>query len=265
PVTDDGNGYWFSFLSEIDVVGGGVAQGGFSTGSQPSVIFGKKFGPTNVSIIDLAGNSAVQTIDTDTEASENLWFVVYVQFSGDANNDTAYLWLNPDSETAPSQSSADAVISTDKLNNGIDHIFFRAEGTTEGGNPTESINYRIDEVHFGTTFESIVPTGPDTGNGGGDPVFVTEDFLNLKVYPNPVSSLLTFEANIESSGTHKLSLVNLAGAEVATIFEGQVHANRVRISETLDGEKLASVQNGLYFIKWESASGIFTRRVLIRK
>ncbi|MGB3465771.1 MAG: hypothetical protein WBA74_10890, partial [Cyclobacteriaceae bacterium] len=34
PVTDDGNGYWFSFLSDIDVVGGGVAQGGFSTGSQ---------------------------------------------------------------------------------------------------------------------------------------------------------------------------------------------------------------------------------------
>ncbi|MEL6557470.1 MAG: T9SS type A sorting domain-containing protein [Bacteroidota bacterium] len=265
PVTDDGNGYWLSFLSDIDVVGGGVAQGGFSVGSQPTVIFGKKFGPTNISIIDLAGNSAVQTIDTDTEASENSWFVVYVQFSGDESEDSAWLWLNPDPNSEPSQDDADAVISTDKLNDGIDHIFFRAEGATEGGNATESINYRVDEVHFGTTFESVVPVGADPGNGGGDPTFVKEELLSLKVYPNPASSQLTFESNIEKPGFHKLSLINLAGAEVATIFAGEIRDKNVKISESLNNDKLGSIQNGFYLIKWESAGGMFTRRILIQK
>ena len=258
-ITDDGNGYWFSFLADIDVQGGGVAQGGFAVESQPSVLFGKKFGPTNVSIIDLMGNSAQQTIDTEVQANVPAWYVIYVKFSGDAEQDSAWLWLNTDPAVEPSQDDADAVIFTTLLNDGIENIFFRAEGTSDG---TVSIDYRVDEIHFGTTFESVVPQGDS-----GGPVTGIEDLIDnefrLFNYPNPFTGTTTISYRLEFAGATYLSLVNLQGRELITLVDSHQTSGQHTVTwDGTDGQG-NKLPPGIYFYRLWSNDQAVTKRLIL--
>lgn len=253
-ISDDGNGYWFSFIADEEIPGDGVAQGGFSNGSEALVLFGKKFGPTNISILDIAANPQI-TEDTEAQADPATWHVIYTKFSGDAEQDSVYLWLNPDPTTPPTLETADATLFTTTLNDGFDAIFFRTEGG-DGG------DYLVDEIHFGTTFESIVPAGEDSG-----PVTGLEELHNnafkLHHYPNPFFHTTTISYHLQQSGKVRLSIFNLQGREVSVLYEGQQFKGAHKVtwdgSDNL-GNKLSA---GMYLYRLQSEGQAVTKRIVL--
>ncbi len=252
-ISDDGNGYWFSFIADEEIPGDGVAQGGFSNGSEALVLFGKKFGPTNISILDIAANPQI-TEDTEAQADPATWYVIYTKFSGDAEQDSIYLWLNPDPTTPPGLETADATLFTTSLNDGFDAIFFRTEGGDGGC-------YLVDEIHFGTTFESIVPVGEGSG-----PVTGLDQLLNnafkLHNHPNPFFNTTTISYHLQRPGKVRLSIFNLQGREVSILYEGQRSQGTHKVTwdgSDNSGNKLAA---GMYLYRLQSQGQSVTKRIV---
>ncbi len=254
PLTDDGNGYWFGFFGNVAPQGGVVAQGGFARGEEPMVIFGKKFSDANASILNIGGNS--QTAQTEVPVAQSNWYVVYLQFSGDEEAETLSLWMNPDPEVTPDLNFPDATLEVGTLNEGFDHIFFR----TEGG----AAEYLIDEIHLGTTFESIVPQGEDGGEVTGIDDLINNAF-KLVNHPNPFSTITHISYQLENSADLRLAIVDLQGREVVTLLDGYQVAGKHMVTWDGSDKNGNALPSGMYLYRLTAAEQTVTRRLMLLK
>ncbi len=246
PIQDDGNEYWFSFIGKANQ---NVGQGGFGNASgDNTVLFGKRNPDAEVSILDIAGSG--EFVKTTTAAEQNNWYVARIQFSGDDEADLVTLWMNPDPEAGPELDFPDAELSVTSLNDGISSVFFRAEGGV-----TE---ISMDEIHFGTTFESVVPVG-DSGEG---PLGLSEG-SNLVNYPNPFRESTTFNFSLENRGQVQLSILDLNGRELVKILDGDQPKGEHRITWDGTGKDGARLSQGIYFYKFLSGEKYTIGRVLL--
>ncbi|MEL7006804.1 MAG: T9SS type A sorting domain-containing protein, partial [Bacteroidota bacterium] len=232
--------------------GGVVAQGGFSNDGEPLIIFGKKFSDATVSILDIGGGGG-GTSQTSVNVSETSWFVTFVQFSGDAEADSIYLWLNPDPTVAPSLASADASMASTALNDGFKEIFFRTEGGVA--------DYFVDEIYFGISFESVAPVGGDTG-----PIAGVEDVINNQFsmynYPNPFAQSTTIKYSLSKAGSTQLSIVNLQGQQIITLKEENNLPGEYTVEWDGRDESGNKLPTGIYFYRLTQDDVSVTKRLV---
>jgi hypothetical protein len=247
-VTDDGNSYWFAYLSQYDnsVDSRSVTQGIFYNlddfeGRNPPMrlLFGRKFNANVNTLFDINGQVTVEA-PVAAEITSLLWTVVKVEFSGDESEDNVYLWYNPaiGDTTDLDVSTANASLATTVLNQGITALGFRCEG------PGQSTLF-VDEVHWGTTFKSIVP-----GAGAGDvtnTTTVSPTIGSIFVYPNPANNFVNFDLNVKTSGNYSLRVFNLSGQHVATPFQGRIGEGEYRVTWDLEGRDDSKISRGFYF------------------
>ncbi|MEO9869404.1 FlgD immunoglobulin-like domain containing protein [Ekhidna sp.] len=247
PITDDGNTYWFSFIGRANQ---NVGQGGFGDASGDNlVLFGKRNPDVEASIHDIGGDG--DFVKTAVNASQVNWYVAKVIFSGDAEADSVLLWMNPDPEVIPDPNFPDAVLEVNSLNDGIASVYFRtAGGVTE---------LSIDEIHLGTTFESIVPLG-DVGGEGPLGLDDVTDFIN---YPNPFVDLTTFHFLLEQREQVQLSILDLNGKEVLRILDGQQAKGEHKITWDGTGKDGNKLSTGMYLYRFAQGGKFKIGRLIL--
>jgi hypothetical protein len=85
--------------------------------------------------------------------------------------------------------------------------------------------------------------------------------LSMKIFPNPV--MVSGEISIKNpvSGEARISVFDLTGRQIQVLYSGFLISGKHKIS--LDAV-LLELNNGIYFIRMESAAGIVTKKLLIR-
>ena len=158
--------------------------------------------------------------------------------------------MNPDPEAGPDLNFPDAELNVTSLNNGIAGVFFRAEGGV-----TE---ISVDEIHFGTTFESIVPLG----DGGENPLSLSEtvDFVN---YPNPFREMTTFQYSLETRSAVRLSVLDLNGREIVRLLDEVQPGGNHEIIWDGTGEEGARLTQGVYFYRFSKGEVMNVGRILL--
>ena len=86
-----------------------------------------------------------------------------------------------------------------------------------------------------------------------------EELSELVIYPNPFSASLSMDVELNSATDLKISLINLQGQVVKTLWQGRFTG----LSQTLSFPTLEHLTNGLYFLRIQnSTGGVITKRVL---
>ena len=83
----------------------------------------------------------------------------------------------------------------------------------------------------------------------------------ISQYPNPASTEATFEFTVPTSEAVSLSIVNVRGELVATIFNQVVEADRV-YSVSHD---LSELQSGIYFVHLNTQDGVMKEKFVVLK
>jgi len=82
-----------------------------------------------------------------------------------------------------------------------------------------------------------------------------------QVYPNPFNPSASVEFGVPDRQTVRVSLHDLSGREVQTLFAGELESNEIRTAK-IDGEELAS---GVYMVRISSSSFVGTRKLVLQK
>lgn len=83
--------------------------------------------------------------------------------------------------------------------------------------------------------------------------------------PNPVSRDARFSFSLANQGRVDLSVFNVLGQKVATVYSGQMPAGQHNLSWNLKGQNGQQLPNGVYFYNLTDGSRSSTRRLLILK
>jgi hypothetical protein len=82
----------------------------------------------------------------------------------------------------------------------------------------------------------------------------------LSVYPSPTSGAFTVECTLPDDGRVTISLYDLSGRRVATVYEGETAAGRQAFSFNA-----AMLTPGVYLVHLDADAGTLTRRVVITR
>jgi hypothetical protein len=88
-----------------------------------------------------------------------------------------------------------------------------------------------------------------------------EDAAMIRQFPNPAENISTFEFEVPNDGEVDMSIVNVRGQVIATIFSGQAEADKT-YQFTQD---VAELQSGIYFIYLNTSEGVFKKKFVILK
>lgn len=102
-----------------------------------------------------------------------------------------------------------------------------------------------------------VPAGPQ---GVGESGNLPKDFNLSQNYPNPFNALTTIEYSLKNDAGITLSVYNVTGQKVATLFEGMQEAGEHQI--IWDAEDVSS---GIYFARFETAGASRNIRMTLLK
>ncbi len=106
----------------------------------------------------------------------------------------------------------------------------------------------------------INPTGVT-----GQPTITKPAFSLMPCSPNPASRDARFSFSLAREGKMELSVFNMLGQKVATVYSGQMAAGQHSINWDLKGQKDQPLPNGVYFYNLTDGSRSSTRRLLILK
>jgi len=135
----------------------------------------------------------------------------------------------------------DTVMTKTQLKN--DNIKFKIEYVTNGS----ANNFYLDNIQIGEESALFTPTVSAS---------------RLSIYPNPTNGIAVIELNNLAKINVEVKLVNILGAEVMNLFEGEVKSNYFRL-ESVD---LSSFETGIYFVKVVSnGSVIKTEKLILNK
>jgi len=80
--------------------------------------------------------------------------------------------------------------------------------------------------------------------------------IRVKLYPNPARYSSNFELNIDKSQQVTISIVNMNGKTLETLFSGSIKSNQFNID-------LSTYSAGVYFINVNTAEGISSHRLIV--
>jgi hypothetical protein len=98
------------------------------------------------------------------------------------------------------------------------------------------------------------------GEAGKDSQFIEKKAM-ISQYPNPATTNATFEFSVPQSEMVTLSIVNLRGELVETVFSEDVDADRM-YTVTRD---ITGLENGIYFVYLNTADGIIKEKFVVLK
>jgi hypothetical protein len=83
----------------------------------------------------------------------------------------------------------------------------------------------------------------------------------ISQYPNPASTSATFEFTVPESEAVTVSIVNIRGELIGTIFSDEVEAERT-YSVSHD---ISELQSGIYFVHLNTAEGVIKKKFVVLK
>lgn len=140
----------------------------------------------------------------------------------------------------PDTSDWEEVVFSKSTLSGQDNIFFKFEFVTNGS----SNNFYIDNIQIGEEADLLLSG--------------TSNNSRIGVYPNPSVGAATIALKNLENKHAKVVLVNILGAEIQHLFEGNVSSNYQRIEADL-----TQCEKGIYFIKVSSNDDIIATEKLI--
>lgn len=223
---DNGATYWLSFLADFtSTSNSNVAfvfftnYRNFSGDNAQRLGIGKGFNTPNIGIL---GKPAAIVNSTTPIRSGIKWYVTKIKLTGNTEPDSVWLWINPDPEVEPAGSDALLKISTAALNDGFQGLMLKAESS-----PAVLTQMRVDEIRFGTTYQSVAEIGSDIVTGIETPEQGTYALGN---YPNPFSTHTTFSFRLNEPGHTSLQVVDMHGRAVAIVLNKQLEAGGHEVS-----------------------------------
>ncbi len=119
------------------------------------------------------------------------------------------------------------------------------------------------ESNFGWNDPSSFGTAKLIGTNAIDEepgIVIARDFSLSQNYPNPFNPSTTIEYTLENAGDIRVTVYNIVGQEVATLFSGSQSAGKHVVS--FDGSDLVS---GMYIYRLESGTSMTTKKMLLLK
>ncbi len=139
----------------------------------------------------------------------------------------------------------------------------------------DSALYQFDEVYFDTVSNTNIigkniffPYGPQ-----GMPTDVTEDESRVlpdmyrlsQNYPNPFNPSTKIEFDLAKSGVVKLTVYNLLGKRVRTLFSGHLSSGRKSVIWDGRDEKGRPLASGIYFYRIKTGDFTDTKKMVLLK
>ena len=133
---------------------------------------------------------------------------------------------------------SDTIMTKTQLKN--DNIKFKFEYVTAGN----ANNFYIDNIQIGEASALFLPT---------------VNASKLSIYPNPTNGKAVITLEHLADMNVEVKLVNILGAEVRNLFEGEIVSNYY----VLDKVDLSTLETGIYFVKVVANGNIVTTDKLI--
>lgn len=253
-IQDDGKVLWLAF--DINFAPGSVANnvGNVTLTRAGNQVFsvGRKFGNRKIGLV-WPGASGYKT-DVDAEGLHRL--VVKIQFSGDTEEEKAWLWVDPDSFNAsgePMESEADIAVPQPgmpplRLNIGIDGVQLKVEGT-----PPLKVGYDnlvLARSFAATAADYVVSNRPTYSS-----------MVPLTIYPNPSPGPVTVSWFQPRSEQVVLRVTDSSGRLVAKHQPGLLPVGQQVISLPA----LEQLPSGSYFLLLSSPSFSSRASLIISK
>ena len=262
-VEDDGSDYWLSFLADFSSDGQSnvtflflTNYRDFSGNNAQRIGLGKNFGVDQIGIFNRSGDGANSTVPM---SGGTKWLLSKLEFTGDEEPDTVYLWIDHNPEVEPDKGDADIVLLTTALNQGFQGFMIK----NESANPVVETLFAIDEIRFGTTYESVAPTGD-----GGEVTGIEDlpgNTFKLHNYPNPFDHTTTISYTLDKPGATRLAILDMTGRVVLNL--DHEYALPGSYTVTWDGEdgKGNRLKNGIYLYRLSQGGASVTKRLVLLK
>ena len=135
----------------------------------------------------------------------------------------------------------DTVMTKAQLKN--NNIRFKFEYVTKG----DANNFYLDNIQIGEESALFLPS---------------ESSSRLSIYPNPTNGKAVIELEHLAEMNVDVKLVNILGAEVMHLFDGEIVSNYYR----LEGIDLSHLETGIYFVKViANGNTITTEKLILNK
>ena len=244
--TDDGNDIWLSFLLEIgnpSSITNSWQGVSLFNGSAERLLIGKNWARSQLGIVGYDASEGVSAVSA--LGLQPTWLVVLIKTSGDTSNETAYMWINPDTGNEPLIAEAD-VSTAVQLNDGFDRIVCHL-GNTAG------LSANFDEIRIGNAFSRVTnPVDGLTRIGG------VEESLSICV--NSAGKAATVIFNAIENGWAKILISDLNGK----CLKKKSVSYRVGCNEyTLNGSE-NHLSAGVYLVSLKTDKKIFTGKMMMR-
>ena len=245
-----GKEYWISFLMEIDntISLSDSWQGvSFWLDYGEKAYFGKNWGNDFWGII---GDLGSLNYPSSFAYYDGLaWLVAKVVMSGDAENEMAYLWVNPDPAAEPLIEDAAVSGACTLLNDGFNQIVCHL-GMTEG------ITCYYDEIRVGTEFAHVIPAGTGILRQDANP----NQFELSQNYPNPFNPTTTIRYLLQEKQPVNLQVFDISGKEISVLVNTVQSAGEHTVE--FNGAGLSS---GVYLYRLQTNHGVLTCKMLLSR
>jgi hypothetical protein len=257
---DNGAEYWLSFLADFSsTVNTNVAflfltnYRDFTGDNAQRLGIGKGFNTPNIGML---GKSAAIVNSTVPISGGIKWYLAKIQLTGDSQPDTVWLWVNQNPEVIPDESAPTLKITTTALNNGFQGVMLKAES-----DPAVATQFKVDEIRFGKTFESVAPIKSDNVVTGIENRL--DEHRSLYNYPNPFKGETTIAFELEEPGHTTLIVMDMHGREVKTLLDKPLSAGKHELVWSVTSSTGSEVASGMYVYKLINNSKLISRRLVM--
>jgi hypothetical protein len=251
---DDGSTYWYSQLYQrfdgIDVDDSYNGLSLFMDGAELLYI-GKPWATKNLGL----DGSGVESDTASFDAYDGGWMVVQLIMSGDAENDDAYLWINPDPAVQPDTANADAHVKW-KGSAGFNRVRIGS------GNTPNQAECTYDEIRFSQTYAGLTS---EEGEGVKDQTTSPRTFGLMTNYPNPFNPITTISYSLDRAEQISLEVYDALGHKVRTLFAGVQSAGVHNAQWNGVDENGQYVSSGLYIYRLVAGDRVATGKMTLLK
>lgn len=250
-IRDDGQVLWAGVIMEF-MPGNNANNVGNITllrnGNQVFT-FGQKYGSQQFGVI---WPPNVTNYNTNVNTQGLHWVVLKIQFSGDNQEEQAWLWIDPDPLTEPQAATADLTVPKAgapslTLNFGFDAVQIKAEGVAP-------LRMAMDELMMGRSFEAIKPFSATTA-------IESPLISDFSVFPNPASDLLQLSFDLAQAMDLNLHIISMDGRVVYTEKLSRLgngpHTHQVDLAS-------AALAEGCYVLQVEGEGLMMNKLLIIR-
>jgi len=244
---DNGEPYWIGFMFQRRDDGVLTSWGGLSLFLDDSelLFMGSPWQANRIGL-DCTGVSGAQSSEmSDMDVS---WVVVKLDMNGVADNDSVYLWVNPDPAQEPDIANAEAR-GAFKGSDGFNRVRM--------GNDAGYI-LAYDRFRLGTSFAQVADAG--TGVSDDKSIDAARTFGLMQNYPNPFNPTTNLRYSLPRRSSVRLQVFDLAGRPIKTLVNESQAPGVYTVP--FDGSGLTS---GIYIYRLQAGDRTTTRKMMFMK